>query len=445
MVSPTNVAYFASPQTYASIFSGNLFDFNSAYLTAESTTNTVIRVQGLVGTSVTYDNTYTIKTTEPTLLNFNYVAIDTVRFLQTNNIDFLMDNATVNIDCAGVCKNYVTAWGCDPVCPYPSNLVAIAAGQGHILFLKEDSTVAACGMTVPDGLTNVIAVSGGDSFSLALKSDGTVVAWGTNTDGQTDVPADLTNAIAIAAGANHSLALRADNTVVGWGGTGGAAVPNGLTNVVAIAGGRGNSLALKADGTVVGWGAGNLAGLPALSNIVAIGGGDNCCVISWAALQSDGRLAWGNAPSGGTTYPSDSNFVAIATSRGFDGHIDFFLKNDGTVLGSGYDFCSRGGPVVPPTLPTAAAIAAGDTFGLALNGAGPPALGPPLLSFGRGTNGFEVSVPTRTGRVYRLEYKNALDDSDWIGSPLVAGNGRAQVLSDPLADVAQRFYRVRHW
>src|SRR5438128_1237042 len=124
----------------------------------------------------------------------------------------------------------------------------MAAGYQHCLFLKEDSTVAACGsyhtnygdvpITIPDGLTNMLAVSGGDSHSLALKSDGSVVAWGFGTDGQTNVPAGLTNVIAISAGSNHSLALKADGTVVGWGGRSGAVVPGGLTNLVAIAAGR---------------------------------------------------------------------------------------------------------------------------------------------------------------------------------------------------------------
>src|SRR5207249_2905998 len=214
------------------------------------------------------------------------------------------------------------------------------------------------------------------------------------------------------------------------------------SNVVAIAGGRGNSLVLKADGTVLGWGAGKLDGLPGLSNIVAIGGGDNCCYLSWAALQSDGRIMFGSFYYG-TYGPSSSNIVAISTSRGTDGHDDLFLRNDGAVFGQGYDFC--GGPLVPPGLPPAAAVAAGDYVYMALIANGPPALGPPLLSFGLDTNGFVVSVPTRSGRVYRLEYKNALDDADWIGLPLVAGNGRTRVLTDPTASIAQRFYRVRHW
>src|SRR6266403_5565362 len=60
-VSPTNVAT-VDLGTEAYIYSPNLFDLNSAYLTAENGSGTQIRIQGLVGTNVTYDNTYIIKT-----------------------------------------------------------------------------------------------------------------------------------------------------------------------------------------------------------------------------------------------------------------------------------------------------------------------------------------------------------------------------------------------
>src|SRR2546422_2319886 len=100
---------------------------------------------------------------------------------------YFMDNLTVNINCAAPgCKSYVIGWraGPDSGCHFPSNVVAMAAGYEHCLFLKEDSAVAACGsyypgdvlITIPDGLTNMLAVSGGDAHSLALKSDGSVVA-----------------------------------------------------------------------------------------------------------------------------------------------------------------------------------------------------------------------------------------------------------------------------
>ena len=46
------------------------------------------------------------------------------------------------------------------------------------------------------------------------------------------------------------------------------------------------------------------------------------------------------------------------------------------------------------------------------------------------SNGFSVSLPTQYARVYALEYKNALTDSQWTALPLVAGNGGTRVLTD---------------
>jgi hypothetical protein len=54
-------------------------------------------------------------------------------------------------------------------------------------------------------------------------------------------------------------------------------------------------------------------------------------------------------------------------------------------------------------------------------------------------------LPTRSGRVYRLEYKNSLTDSNWTLLPLVAGVGGTRELSDPTAVGTARFYQVRQW
>lgn len=61
------------------------------------------------------------------------------------------------------------------------------------------------------------------------------------------------------------------------------------------------------------------------------------------------------------------------------------------------------------------------------------------------SNVFSVSLPTRSGRVYALEFKTSLADSNWNALPLVAGNGGIRNLTDPFATGAQRFYRVRQW
>ncbi len=112
----------------------------------------------------------------------------------------------------------ITAWGGNSggqtnVPPNVTNVLAIAAGTGFSLALKDDGTVAAWGTNilgetaVPSGLTNVTAIAAGAGFGLALETNGTVAAWGDNTYGETDVPAGLSNVVAIAAGFEFGLAL----------------------------------------------------------------------------------------------------------------------------------------------------------------------------------------------------------------------------------------------
>jgi hypothetical protein len=341
-------------------------------------------------------------------------------------------------------------------------VVSIAAGESHSLLLKADGTVAACGnhddwpysnpwefpIVVPSGLSNVIAVSGGDAFSLALKADGTVVAWGVNTGGQTNVPIGLSNVVAIAAGARHSLALRADGTVVGWG-TG--FWVDSVSNVVAVAAGRNNSLVLDADGKVTAWGlAGSAPNPSTLSNVVAIAAGDNgnfSGYISWAVLQADGRVLAGS-PFGYLVGPYLSNVVAIAASRGSDHHISLALMRNGGVaaLPWGYNFyASQGQPLLPAGLTNVAVVAAGETHNLVLVGNAPPVTSALLVNPNWTTNGFSLSLPTDCGRVYRLEYNDAISNSNWTGLPLVAGNGFLRTLVDASATGAPRYYRVRRW
>ena len=193
------------------------------------------------------------------------------------------------------------------------------------------------------------------------------------------------------------LALKADGTLVSWGETQGIAPPANLGGLVAFDGGYGGGLGLKADGTVVPWGSNNYGqtNLPAgLSNVVAITRGD---------------------------------------------YHNLALKADGSVIGWG------SGETNPPiTLVNVAAVAAGGNHSLALLADAPPAVTVPLISFSKTTN-FSVAVPTRSGRVYRLEYTDSLQNPNWIAQPLVAGNSLTQTLTGPVSANSQRFYRVRSW
>ena len=338
--------------------------------------------------------------------------------------------------------------------------------------------------TIPIGLSNVVAIAAGSFHSLALRADGTVVGWGGDSHGQTDIPSALSNVVAIAAGDEHSLALRADGTVVGWGqyGTPGVptVIPIGLSNVVAIAAGGAFlgghvSLALLADGGVVGWwNDGAATRIPSgLSNVVAIAAG----AFNSLALRANGSVIGWNLLTGvETTFPSEfNNVVAIAVDYDHslalraDGRVvgpvptglsnvveittrvygpSLALRADGSVVGWDYYGALA---TIPAGLSKVVAIAGGAGNSLALRGS-PPGLAapeiigsPPLSSPLHGEATFRVSLPTRSGHVYRLEYVDSLNDSHWTPLPLLPGTGALQTVIDPSAIAAQRFYRVRQW
>jgi alpha-tubulin suppressor-like RCC1 family protein len=357
-----------------------------------------------------------------------------------------------------------------------TNIAGIAAGRYHSLALKTDGTVETCGWNtyaapdfllsasqlnpsqtnLPTGLSNAVAVASGAYHNLVLRSDGTVIAWGNNVYNQTNVPVGLTNVAAVASGDYHCLALRSDGTVVAWGSTnyviqdgrtnygvnnfGQSSVPSNLSNVVAVAGGGLHSLALRADGTLVAWGRNNFGQTnvpPGLTNVVAIAAGSSHNL----ALREDGSvIAWGLNTSGQTNVPSGlSNVVAVAAGSFFS----LALRADGTVVAWGHNTFYETN--LPTGLTNVNAIAGGGYHALALMGDGPPLLQATLLNPNLSLNGFKVSLPSHSGRVYRFEYKNSLADADWIGLPLSAGTGGTLTLTDLTVSNSQRFYRVRRW
>jgi hypothetical protein len=323
--------------------------------------------------------------------------------------------------------------------PGLTNALNIAAGESHSMLLKTDGTVVSWGgnylgqTNVPLGLADVVAIAAGGYTSLALKSDGTVAAWGNLPQ----VPSDLMDVVAIAGGCGNGLALKADGTVIGWGDP---LVPSGLSNVVAIAAGCNHCLAVKADGTVAAWGA-NYYGMatvpPGLSNVVAAAAGD----YDSAALRADGSVfAWGGA-YGGSNDPTNvppglSNVVTIASGGSFY----IALKADGTIVMWGWV------PSAAAYLTNVTAISGGGGFCLSLVGDDPPTLHAPFANPSFSANVFNVSLPTQSGHVYRLEYSDSLTDTNWVSFPLIAGNGRTLLLTDSTAtNNSGRFYRVRRW
>jgi alpha-tubulin suppressor-like RCC1 family protein len=265
-----------------------------------------------------------------------------------------------------------------------TDAIAVSAGREHALILRADGSVLAWGLSfsgetnVPASLENVVQVAAGMRFSLALGKDGNISAWGERRI----KPDDVSDVTAISAGV-RALALKRDGTVFSWDRTPGSLLM--LTNVVAVASGGGQyerNLALKSDGTVVAWGAGDV---PAgLSNVTAIavgeyhslalkddgtvyGWGDNHCEQATGIENANGqRNASGLVVQSGQVL---SNVVAIAAGNqyglfGTVTHHSLALKADGTVVGWGRIF---GQPaVVPAGLSNVVAIAAGQTFCLAI-------------------------------------------------------------------------------
>lgn len=230
-------------------------------------------------------------------------------------------------------------------------VTAVAAGNEHSLFLKNDGTVWACGRNdlgqLGDGTAThrtapvqvaitgtVTAIAAGGEYSLFLKNDSTVWACGWNASGQLGdgtttsriTPVQVTSLSGIsvvAAGEEHSLFLKNDSTVWACGsnangqlGTGTAdnnphSTPvqvTSLSGITAVSGGNGvmgsHSLFLKNDGTV--W----------------------ACGANWYGQLGDGNITDKYTP---VQVPFLNGITIIVA--GYEN--SFFLKNDGTVWACG--------------------------------------------------------------------------------------------------------------
>jgi alpha-tubulin suppressor-like RCC1 family protein len=161
----------------------------------------------------------------------------------------------------------IAAWGIQPRASQASTLtdiVDISAG-GSLLALKKDGTVMQLyddgnWVSAPEGVSNVVAIAAGNGHNLALKRGGTVLAWGNNDYGQADVPVGLRNVSAIAAGVYQSIALLTNGRVIIWGtnnlGSAHAASlnpPRDLKRAIAVSAGYDFSI-LDKDSQVVQWG-----------------------------------------------------------------------------------------------------------------------------------------------------------------------------------------------
>lgn len=243
------------------------------------------------------------------------------------------------------------------------DIVAIAPGGGHTLFLRADGRLFSVGandlgqLATGDtesrseaveiaALQGIVAVTAGDEASFAVSEGGDLYAWGSNEYGQLGfgdqdtsphvdplIVPNLTGVEDVAAGRDHVLAVTEEGVVYAWGRGSSGQIGDGSSGILALKlkpvpielprraltlAARANaSFAVLEGGEVFGWGQNSLAQLgvgdtnprnkPAACLVGAaraVGPGP----VGGIALDSAGTLyAWGSNASGqlGLPLPPD--------------------------------------------------------------------------------------------------------------------------------------------
>ncbi|AWI08623.1 immunoglobulin domain-containing protein [Ereboglobus luteus] len=179
-----------------------------------------------------------------------------------------------------------------------SDVVSIAAGGSHSMYVKADKSLWVAGgnqynvlgisghgntATPVQTASDVMSAGAGDNYSMHIKSDGTVYGVGRNYERQIGSSSDYaahmvsdvhhwtsvaTDARSLSLGGSHTLVGKSDGSMwgMGYANTGALGDKRGfyenfytprkiLSGVVAMAAGGGHSLYIKNDGTL--WGRGN--------------------------------------------------------------------------------------------------------------------------------------------------------------------------------------------
>ena len=112
----------------------------------------------------------------------------------------------------------LVSWG--KIAPPPADLLpatSIAAGADFYLALC-DGEIRVIGDLAPcPEDSGFIAIAAGDGHALALRNDGTVLAWGENSQDQCEIPNDLPPAAKIVAGGDGSAIITSGGRVITWG------------------------------------------------------------------------------------------------------------------------------------------------------------------------------------------------------------------------------------
>jgi alpha-tubulin suppressor-like RCC1 family protein len=360
-----------------------------------------------------------------------------------------------------------------------SNVTAIAGGEIHSLFLKNDGSLWAMGDNssgqLGDGTGNtrtnrpeqivandVTAIAAGGIHSLFLKSDGSLWAMGYNSSGQlgdgttnnANLPEQIMagNVTAIAAGGYHSLFLKSDGSLWAMGYNSSGQLGDGTynqtnlpeqivaSNVTAIAAGFDHSLFLKSDGSLwvmgnnmfgqLGDGTGgnaktNLPEQIVASGVTAIAGGGGSSLF----LKNDGSLwAMGGAGFMPTNCPErvvNSGVTTIATGNAYS----LFLKSDGSLWAIGYNKYGQLGDGTYVTTNRAEQILAAynQIFGRLLGG-----------------KNMQLSFVGIAKANYALDCSSSLVPPNWIPQTTnSAGSVGALVFTNAPDPTTNNFWRIR--
>jgi predicted outer membrane repeat protein len=263
----------------------------------------------------------------------------------------------------------VIGWGQsdDGAIPAPADagqVIALSAGNAHVLALRLDGTVRAWGSngsgqtTVPVGLSNVVEISTGLYHSMARRADGVVVAWGGGDESV--VPSDLGAAVSISAGSFYSVAARTNGTVRAWGRNdyGQSTPPTNLGAVTRVAAGESHGLALSF-GTVTGWGRNTSGQASPPANLTTAVEIDAGRYFSVARTSAGSVVCWGDNSYGVCSVPASATDVTDISAGSY--HM-VALKADGSLVTWGYSFNGLLSP--PPGLSSIVDVAAGSGYSL---------------------------------------------------------------------------------
>ena len=277
-----------------------------------------------------------------------------------------------------------------------TGVIDVAAGCYHSLFLKNDGALWAMGSDIDgelgDGAVNdgtdlqyqnppvrvadgVKAVAAGNAHSLFLKNDGTLWAMGANSLGQLGdgtttyrrTPVQIADSVtAVAAGDAHSLFLKNDNTLWAMGANDYGQLGDGTTttrrapvrvadNVKAVSAGNYHTLFLKYDGTLWAVGANDcgqladgtttqrLAPVQVAAGVMTMAAGGSCSLYVgndgtlWAVgCNSTGQLGDGTTTTRRAPVQIAAGVTAVTASKWRQGHT-LFIKNNGTLWAMGYN------------------------------------------------------------------------------------------------------------